>query len=293
MDDSGVELGGFLRSRRARVSPQSAGVRAGSRRRVPGLRREELAQLAGISVDYYVRLEQGRARQPSGEVLDALARVLELCETEREHLGSLASGRRRGPHRTDAHCPPRAPGDAAGDDPGTVGPGLRRVLDGMAGLPAVITGHRQDVLAWNTLGSLLFGDVAGRGPKDRNHARYLFLAGASRELFPDWERRARETVAVLRLSAGQYPGDALLAGLLAELAERSADFRRMWAAADVFRCGSGERRYRHRELGELVLGYQAFQLPGGPGEYDRAMHVLTAEEGSAAQQALRVLAAAG
>lgn len=165
MDDDGRELGAFLRSRRARVAPGSVGVVTGTHRRVPGLRREELAQLAGISVDYYVRLEQGRSTRPSAEILDALARVLALDATEREHLRALTEGRRS----SRSSSRPR---------PERVRPELARLLGEMAGLPAIVTGRRQDVLAWNRLGSELFGgldegrrDATTRATSSSTHGR--------------------------------------------------------------------------------------------------------------------------
>jgi transcriptional regulator with XRE-family HTH domain len=235
MDDDGRELGAFLRSRRARVAPGRVGIVTGTRRRVPGLRREELAQLAGISVDYYVRLEQGRSTRPSAEILDALARALDLDATEREHLRALTVARRR------TRSSPRR-------RPERVRPELARLLDEMTGLPAIITGRRQDVVAWNRLGSELFGGL-DEGRRDLNNARYLFLDARSRETFPDWDQRARETVAVLRLAAGRYADDERLTELVGELSLKSDAFAAMWPAGDVMVCGSGTKRFRHPVVG--------------------------------------------
>jgi transcriptional regulator with XRE-family HTH domain len=279
MDDDGREFGGFLRSRRARVAPESVGITGGRRRRVKGLRREELAQLAGISVDYYVRLEQGRATQPSDEVLDALARVLGLDPTEREHLGTLTAARRKSSPRSSARQRPEG-----------ARPALQRILDGMESLPAVITGYRQDILAWNRLGSELFGGLDEKNTRDRNNARYLFLDARSRETFPDWEQRARETVAVLRLATGQYPNDAHLTELVGTLAVRSEDFRRMWAAGDVMVCGSGTKRFRHPAVGELTLSYETLQLPASAAQTGQELHVFSSEDRSEAEAALQMLA---
>ncbi|MGH3375475.1 MAG: helix-turn-helix domain-containing protein [Actinoallomurus sp.] len=272
MDDDGRKLGAFLRSRRARVAPESVGIAAGPRRRVPGLRREELAQLSGISVDYYVRLEQGRATQPSAEILDALARALGLDATEREHLRTLTASRRG----LRASAPRR---------PERVRPELQRLIDEMHGLPAVITGRRQDVLAWNALGSELYGGL-GEGRRDRNNARHLFLDAGSRETFPDWDQRARETVAVLRLAAGRYPDDERLRTLVGELSVRSEDFRTLWAAGDVLVCGSGTKRFHHPLVGELNLRYETLQLPVSAGQ---ELHVFSSEQGSESEAALRLL----
>ena len=250
-----------------------SGIATGPRRRVPGLRREELAQLAGISVDYYVRLEQGRATQPSAEILDALARALGLDATEREHLRTLTASRRglRSP------APRRRPE--------RVRPELQRLIDEMHGLPAVITGRRQDVLAWNALGSELYGGL-GEGRRDLNNARYLFLDASSRETFPDWDQRARETVAVLRLAAGRYADDERLRTLVGELSVGSEDFRTLWAAGDVLVCGSGTKRFHHALVGELYLRYETLQLPVSDGQ---ELHVFSSEQGSEAEAALRLL----
>ncbi|MGP3969072.1 helix-turn-helix transcriptional regulator [Streptomyces sp. 6N223] len=273
--DDGRELGGFLRSRRARVAPESVGLAAGARRRVRGLRREELAQLAGISVDYYVRLEQGRATQPSDEVLRALARVLGLGATEREHLWTLASARRGGPPS------------------GRVSPLLRRMLDEMPGMPAFVTCHRLDVLAWNALGGALMGGLADPDARDRNQARFAFLDPASRRLMPDWEERAGEMAAMLRYASGRYPDDAYLAELVAELTTLSADFRRLWETGDVVRCTSGTKRFRLPAVGgsgEFALDYETLHVPAGPGQEGVQVHVYAAPEGSDAAAALRILA---
>jgi transcriptional regulator with XRE-family HTH domain len=281
MEDNGHELGAFLRARRARVAPEDVGLSGGRRRRVRGLRREELAQLAGISVDYYVRLEQGRSTQPSAEVLDSLGRALGLDGTERDHLGALARGRGRG----------RGRGEAGGPRPGRVSPPLRRILDGMPELPAVVMDYRLDVVGWNALGSELFGRVAERSGPERNHARYLFLDPASREDFPDWAERAREVAAVLRHAIGRHPGDPLLRALVAELTAGHPDFGRLWAAGEVLLCGSGTRRFRHPDVGELVLDYETLCLPVSDGELGEQMYVYTPREGSGTQAALRTLAA--
>jgi transcriptional regulator with XRE-family HTH domain len=276
MDDDGRELGAFLRSRRARVAPDSVGIAAGPRRRVPGLRREELAQLAGISVDYYVRLEQGRATQPSAEILDALARVLGLDVTEREHLRTLIAA-------------PRKIRSAPRRRPERVRPELQRLLDEMHALPAMITSHRQDTLAWNRLGGELFGGL-GEGGRDRNNARYLFLDPRARETFPDWDQRAKETVAVLRLAAGRHADDERLRELVGQLSVHSDEFRMLWAAGDVLVCGSGTRCFRHPVVGELTLRYETLQLPTSAGQTGQEFHVFSSEEGSDAEEALQLLA---
>ncbi|MFI6601249.1 helix-turn-helix transcriptional regulator [Nonomuraea sp. NPDC050536] len=259
MDD----LGGFLKSRRARVTPQSAGLEPGARRRVAGLRREEVALLAGISVEYYVRLEQGRSTAPSEEVLDAIARALRLDEVERAHLGRLARPARR---------TARPRGDL-------VRPQLLRLLALVERAPAMIVNHRGDLLAANALASALFpGDV-------RNLTRFVFST-SGRELYEDWETIARDAVGQLRLAAGQYPGDRGLATLIGELSMGSEDFRRLWAARDVKMRTHGVKRFRHPLIGELELGYQHFEVAEAPGQ---RLITLLPEPGSATEAALALL----
>lgn len=272
--DTGRTLGGFLRARRGRVSPEHVGLTSGRRRRVRGLRREELAQLAGISVDYLVRLEQGRATQPSPEVLDALSRALGLDAAERRHLATLAATRR-------------------GPTPSLrVSPLLQRALDAMANLPAFVTNHHLDVVAWNSLGAELIGGLADPSRRDRNQARYLFLDPASRALFPEWEDRAREAVGQLRVFAGRYPDDAELAALITDLSTHSADFRRIWASGEVVMCTAGRKRLRHPETGPLTLEYETLHVPAEPGETVLVIHVFSAENGSQEAAALARLATA-
>ncbi|MFK0097876.1 helix-turn-helix transcriptional regulator [Streptomyces sp. NPDC091040] len=266
MDD----LAGFLRTRRARVDPASAGISADSRRRVDGLRREEVAHLSGVSVDYYVRLEQGRATQPSEQVLDALARVLGLDETEREHLDRLARQRRRRA---------KTPG-------GRVRPELLRVLDLVTDAPALIMDHRMDVLAGNRLARLLYG----RALPGMNTARHLFLEETERGLYAEWEQCTLDAVGHLRLAAGKYPDDARLASLIGELSMGSDRFRRLWARADVRARTHGRKVYRHPLVGLLELHQENFSLVDAPG---REMIVLSAAPGSPAEDGLRLLSGLG
>ncbi|MGW2672414.1 helix-turn-helix transcriptional regulator [Streptomyces sp. NPDC001272] len=262
MDD----LAGFLRTRRSRVDPAAAGIPTDSRRRVAGLRREEVAHLSGVSVDYYVRLEQGRATQPSEQVLDALAGVLGLDGTEREHLGRLARQRRRRA---------KAPG-------GRVRPELLRVLDLVTGAPALIMDHRLDVLAGNRLAGLLFG----RPIPGLNIARHVLLEEAERGLYAEWEMCTLDVVGHLRLAAGQYPEDPRLASLIGELAMGSERFRRLWARADVRARTHGRRSYRHPLVGLLELHQENFALPD---ESSMELLVLSAVPGSPAEDGLRLL----
>ncbi|GHE84438.1 transcriptional regulator [Streptomyces longispororuber] len=272
MGDTQRALGDFLRARRGRVTPEHAGITGGRRRRVRGLRREELAQLAGISVDYYVRLEQGRATRPSAEVLDALARALGLDAAERAHLVTLADVRR-------------------GPVPGLpVSPLLRRMLDSLTGFPAFATNPRVDVVAWNALGAELLGGLGEPGRRDPNNARFLFLDPASRDVFPDWEPRAAEAVGQLRVAAGRHPDDTELAALIGELAGRSTEFRRIWDSGEVVMCEAGRKRLRHPVAGLLTLDFETLHVPAAPGETGLVVHVFSAPEGSGEARALARLA---
>jgi len=269
----GTDLGEFLRSRRERITPAEAGlpVQPGSRR-VPGLRREELAQLAGVSVDYYVRLERGRGGNVSEAVLDALSRALGLDDTERSHLFALARPSR----------PRRRP-----VPPQRVRPGLYQLLESLATVPAVIFGRRWDVLASNHLARALYTDFDSLPYRERNMVRYLFLDDAVRDLYEDWAGAARGTVASLRLYAGRHPDDPQLAELVGELSVRDPDFRRWWGDQDVHRRSYGSKRYRHPLVGELILGYEAFTPAADP---DQVLGLHTAEPGSPSEQALRLRA---
>ncbi|MGW2049843.1 helix-turn-helix transcriptional regulator [Streptomyces sp. NPDC001858] len=265
MDD----LAGFLRTRRSRVDPAAVDIPTDSRRRVAGLRREEVAHLSGVSVDYYVRLEQGRATQPSEQVLDALARVLGLDETERGHLHRLARQRRRRA---------KAPG-------GRIRPELLRVLD-LVAAPALIMDHRLDVLAGNRLAGLLYG----RPMPGLNTARHIFLEEAERGLYADWENCTLDVVGHLRLAAGKYPDDPRLASLIGELAMGSERFRRLWARADVRARTHGRKAYRHPLVGLLELHQENFAPPDESG---MELLVLSAAPGTPAEDGLRLLAGLG
>lgn len=263
MDD----LAGFLRTRRARVDPAGAGIAADSRRRVQGLRREEVAHLSGVSVDYYVRLEQGRATQPSEQVLDALGRVLGLDDTERGHLDRLARQRRR----------------KAKSPTGRLRAELPRVLDLITDTPAFIVDHRLDAAAGNRLAELLYG----RPIKGLNTARHIFLEETKSGLFADWDQCTLDVVGHLRLAAGKYPDDPDLASLIGELAMASERFRRLWARADVRARTHAHKAYRHPLVGELELHQENFTLPDESG---MELLVLTAAPGSPSADALRLLA---
>ncbi len=252
--------------RRGRPAPQPGA------RRVPGLRREEVARLAGVSVDYYVRLERGRTLNVSDAVLDAIARALRLNDTERGHLSALA---RRARTRRRPMPPQR------------VRPGMYRILEGLTDSPAIVVGRRTDVLAANRLARALYTDFDALPPRERNMARFMFLDKAARELYVDWASAARGTVAGLHLYAGRHPHDRDLAELIGELSLRDQDFRRWWAEHDVLRRTHGSKRRHHPVVGDLTLDYEALTPNGDP---DQILGVYTAEPGSASEQALRLLA---
>ncbi|MFJ4847820.1 MULTISPECIES: helix-turn-helix domain-containing protein [unclassified Streptomyces] len=274
--DPRAELNEFLRTRRARLKPADVGLAEYGRRRVPGLRREELAQLAGVSVAYYTRLEQGNGHNVSVEVLDAISRALRLSDAEHDHLLHLAKPR----HRNQRPAARRQ----------QVRPALVQLLAALEGVPAYVWGRRTDVLAWNGTASALFGDWAARDPQERNWARITFLDPAARRLFADWESKASDVVGQLRLDAGLHADDPLLAGLIGELSLRSEDFRRLWAAHDVKRKSHGSMRLLHPLAGELTLRYESFALPD---DQEQSLSTYHAEPGSASREALGLIASWG
>ncbi|WP_329537218.1 helix-turn-helix transcriptional regulator (plasmid) [Streptomyces sp. NBC_01450] len=274
--DRSTEIREFLRTRRARVTPERAGLapQPGARR-VPGLRREEVAQLAGVSVDYYVRLERGRVQGVSHAVLEAVARALQLDDTERAHLFDLA-------RPTETRVRRRRP-----LSPQRVRPVLYRALDSL-GAPAIVLGRRMDVLAANGLGYALFTDFQARPHRERNFARYVFLDEAARALYADyWETAAGDCVATLHLYAGRHPDDPQLAELIGELSVQSDVFRRMWADHDVLAHTTGTKRLHHPLVGDLTLDYVVLAVEGDP---DQNLTILTPEPASPSAEALAILA---
>ncbi|MGV9778728.1 helix-turn-helix transcriptional regulator [Streptosporangium sp. NPDC003464] len=273
--DRRAELGEFLRSRRARLRPEALGLpEYGGRRRVPGLRREELALLAGMSVDHYVRLEQGRSVHFSTEVLDAVARVLRLDATERAHL-----------HRLARPAPATAAGPA---DRRPLRSGIYHLLSSIRDVPAYLVDRNTTVLAWNPLAAALITDFGTLPPEQRNIARLNFLNEDMRRLYADWPARARDLVGFLRLDAGHRPADPSTAALVEELSAASAEFRQLWAEHQVKDKRHGRYLYRHPLVGELELAYETLRLPDDPG---LALVVHTTDEGSASHTALQLLAA--
>ncbi|WP_049566312.1 helix-turn-helix domain-containing protein [Nonomuraea sp. SBT364] len=260
-------LGEFLRARRELVSPGELGLPAGPRRRVAGLRREEVALLAGVSNDYYVRLEQGRERHPSPQVADALAQALALDEEAAAHLRRLAAA---GGRRRPAAVPER------------VGTNLPLMMAAWPATPAVVLGRRLNVLAANTLGRALFdGHLHGD-----DLARLVFLDPDARRFYPDWERVAVNTVGGLRAATGDGGDDPALTATIEELSARSAAFRALWARHDIRQKTRETKRFRHRLVGELTLTYEALTVNSDPGQQ---LVVYQAEPGSPSEQALALL----
>jgi transcriptional regulator with XRE-family HTH domain len=268
-----AEFGAFLRARRDGVQPQDVGLDAAPGRRVPGLRREELAMLADVSVDYLRRLEQGRVL-PSYATLDAIADALRLGQAERAHLDALAD-RARGRRSP-------LPDEEVGR------PSLLRILDVVSPAPAVILGRRCDVLAWNATGAALDPVVANMPPGERNVARRVLLDPTARDLYPEWSALAGEVADVLRRNRARFAEDERLAALVDELLDGSEAFRRLWRRNDVFAKTFGRKVIEHPEVGRLDLDYEAFTVPSGDGQ---ELVVYTAEPGSRTAAGLRRLAA--
>ncbi|MFC9914962.1 helix-turn-helix transcriptional regulator [Streptomyces sp. NPDC127197] len=273
--DRSSEIREFLRTRRARITPEQAGLAPHpGPRRVPGLRREEVAQLAGVSVDYYVRLERGRTQGVSETVLEAIARALHLDEIERAHLFNLTQPT---PARTRRKRPLA---------PQRVHPVLYRTLDSLS-VPAVIEGRRLDVLAANKLACVLYTDFEARPRRERNFARYVFLDEAAFTLYTDWDQVAETCVARLRLYAGRHPDDPQLTELIGELSLHSDTFRSMWADHDVRAHTSGIKRLHHPLVGDLTLEYVVLAVEGDP---EQSLVIYTPEPASPTAEALGILA---
>lgn len=266
-------------SRRAKTTPEAAGLPAGPNRRVPGLRRSEVAMLAGVSVEYYSRLERGTIAGASSSVLDAIARALQLDDAETAHLYDLA----RAADGTPASGRPRR----RASSPPTARPSLQWALEAITDGVAFVRNSRQDLLATNALGRAFYSPVIGEGGRTPNLARFQFLDPASRDFYPDWELFAEMCVGMMRAEAGRDPHDKALQDLVGELSTQSDTFRRIWGAHDVRRHGAGTKRFRHPLVGDLTLAYEELAITAEPG---LVMLVYTAEPGSPSAERLRLLA---
>jgi transcriptional regulator with XRE-family HTH domain len=268
----------FLVSRRARITPGEAGLPAyGSNRRVKGLRREEVALLAGISAEYYVRLERGSLRGVSEDVLDGIARALQLDEAERMHLFDLARAANAAPNRGVHRRPAQD----------RVRPVVQRILDSMVGAAAFVRNERLDVLAANPLGEAFYALQFDDPVRPVNSARFVFLDPKATEFFLDWDTIANDCVGILRAEAGRDPYDKRLSDLVGELSTRSEEFRVRWATHNVKLHRTGVKRFHHPVVGDLTLDFETLDLPVDPGQ---RLLVYSAEPGSASQQALHLLA---
>jgi transcriptional regulator with XRE-family HTH domain len=274
--DNRDEVKAFLSSRRARITPEQAGLSSYNRnRRVPGLRRSEVADLAGVSVEYYAQLERGNLAGASDSVLDAVARALRLDEAEQQHLADLA--RAAGP-AARSRREPAAP---------QIRPGVARLLELMTDVPALVGNGRGDVLAENALARALFAPMFEEPARPANFARFNFLNPRARDFWPDWERIAGDTVAMMRTEAGRDPYDRALTDLVGELCTRSEDFRTRWAAHDVRLHRTGIKQFRHPVVGDLELNFENLTMTADPG---LAMTLFSAPAGSPDDDALRLLA---
>ena len=277
MDTPGKELGGFLATRRAKITAEQAGLPVyGGNRRVPGLRREELALLAGVSVEYLTRVERGNATGVSDSVLEALARALQLDEAETSHLHDLArAARGSGTGEPRRRAQPR------------VRPSIQRILDSMTNTPAFVRNGRLDVVAINPLGQALYAPVFDAPARPANLARFCFLDPRAGDLYPNWDDAADTSVNLLRTEAGRDPHNKALTGLVGELATRSDAFRTRWARHDVRLHSTGRKRFCHPVVGELALAFDAMELPADPG---LTLTAYSAEPGTPAEEKLHLLA---
>ncbi|RZU10887.1 helix-turn-helix protein [Kribbella rubisoli] len=270
-----AEIKEFLSSRRARLTPEQAGLPMyGGNRRVKGLRREEVALLAGVSVDYYVRIERGNLAGASEGVLEALSRALQLDDAERDHLHALARESDAAPARR------RTPAKA-------LRPALQQILDSITDVPAWIRNANFDIVAANGLSHALYAAMFADPHRPANTARFTFLDPAARDFFVDWERAADDLAASLRLQAGKNPHDKALTQLIGELSTRSETFRTRWAAHNVRFHRSGRKKLHHPVVGDLEIDFEAMEFPSDPG---LTMVVYTAPAGSPTGDAFKLLA---
>ncbi len=277
--DNRTEVREFLTSRRAKITPEQAQVPQAGQRRVPGLRRSEVATLAGVSVEYYAKLERGTLGGVSAGVLDAIARALQLDDAERAHLFHLAqaadgtTAAMRPRRRTATQWEPR--------------PSLQWTLDSITTGPAIVGNNRSDLLATNHLGRALYSDLYADPTKPPNFARFAFLDTAAHRFYPNWDLAADITVANLRTAAGQDPHDKGIHDLVGELSTRSDEFRRRWGSHNVRTHAGGTKGFHHQVVGDLTLAYESLDLRAEPG---LTMTIYTAEPNSPTAHALALLA---
>lgn len=275
--DNRADVSAFLTTRRARITPREVGLPTGANRRVEGLRRSEVAALAGVSVEYYTRIKRGAISGASPEILDAIAKTLRLDDAERAHLFDLAHAaspvarpvRRRNPKNWTPH------------------PSLQWMLDGFTAGPAFIRNGRMDLLAVNVLARGFYRDVYDMPGQSPNIARFTFLDERSRSFYPDWEMFTEVTVAILRTEAGRDPHNKALHDLIGELSTRSSEFRRLWSGHNVRHHGSGSKTFSHPEVGEMTLAYEGMSLEAEPG---LTFTAYSTEPGSVSEERMQLLA---
>ncbi|MEU9400855.1 helix-turn-helix transcriptional regulator [Streptomyces sp. SID4985] len=275
--ETAKEIKDFLTTRRAKITPDQVGLPSVGRRRVPGLRREEVALLAGVSAEYYVQIERGQVAGVSDEVLHAVATALRLDDVETAHLFDLArAAGKAGRGQSRARTPRRQVSEA-----------LQALIDAMVAAPAIVQNGHLDIVAANPLGRALYDAVYDDGPEPPNLARFIFLNDRADATFPRWEKAADDTVALLRVAATKAPYAKAITNLVGELATRSPEFRTRWAAHDVRAHRSGTKDFRHPAVGDLTLRFEALDAAAAPG---LSLIGYTAEPGSASEEALMLLA---
>lgn len=278
--DNQQEVREFLTSRRAKITPEQAGLPSGTRRRVPGLRRSEVSALADMSVEYYAKLERGNLAGASPAVLESVARALQLDDAERAHLLHLAQAA----DGSDALTRPRRRRPARQWTPHR---SLQWTLDAITAGPAFVRNGRMDILGTNALARAFYSDVHANPHNQANLARFTFLDSASRRFYPDWGLAADVTVAILRTEAGRNPHDKELHDLVGELSTRSDDFRTRWGAHNVRHHGTGTKNFHHHAVGDLTLAFEGLEMAAEPG---LTITIYTAEPGSPSEEGLRLLA---
>ncbi|MFF1400600.1 helix-turn-helix domain-containing protein [Streptomyces sp. NPDC058287] len=274
--ETAKDIKDFLMTRRAKITPDQVGLPASGRRRVPGLRREEVAFLAGVSAEYYVQIERGQIAGVSDEVLHAIATALQLDDVETTHLFDLARAATKAGKKASRARSPRQ----------QVTQSLQALIDSMVGAPTIVQNGRLDIVAANPLGRALYGAVYEHQPEPPNLARFIFLADRADEIFPNWEKAADDAVALLRVEATRSPYSKAVAALVGELATRSTEFGTRWAAHDVRAHRSGTKQFHHSAVGDMTLRFEALDVASAPG---LTVIGYTAEPASPSHEALMLL----